>query len=186
MDDNIKRYEEHGIYKFFRWSGILVVSILLTIVTPIVIRQTINDIILNNYRTFDFIGGVIFLIINPILIYTIIATFIEFYVVAVKVELHEDKIVGYPWYGKKRFEMRYDEIEIIKDRGRFPLSAITLLGKDNKMYISVLVYPLAEVVEEIERRAVNLKESRLKWLKRDKSLWVYNEEEKNRGKNHRG
>ena len=182
MDENVKRYEEHGIYKFFRWSYVIVISIILSKVTPIIIKLSIKDIILNNYKTFDFISGVIFLIINPMLVYTIIATFIEFYVVAVKVELHEDKIVGYPWYGKKRFEMRYDEIEIIKDRGRFPLSAITLLGKDNKMYISVLVYPLAEVVEEIERRAVNLKESRLKWLKRDKSLWLYGKEEKDKGK----
>jgi hypothetical protein len=184
MDDNIKRYEEHGIYKFFRWSGIITFIVLIIYSFPSIMQDTIHNYKINNFK--DFVIGSTLIFFSPIGIYLAIATFIEFYVVAVKVELHDDKIVGYPWYGKKRFEMRYDEIEIIKDRGRFPLSAITLLGKDNKMYISVLVYPLAEVVEEIERRAVNLKESRLKWLKRDKSLWVYNEEEKNRGKNHRG
>jgi len=185
MDDNIKRYEEHGIYKFFRWSGILTITILIIITYKPLLKAIIQSYYKSKYIEVA-IGMFMATIGDLYLFYLAITTFIEFYVVAVKVELHEDKIVGYPWYGKKRFEMRYDEIEIIKDRGRFPLSAITLLGKDNKMYISVLVYPLAEVVEEIERRAVNLKESRLKWLKRDKSLWVYNEEEKNRGKNHRG
>lgn len=185
MDENVKRYEEHGIYKFLRWSGIIVVSILLIKITPIIIRQTINDINLNNYRNFDFIGGIIFLVVNPIVIYILITTFIEFYVVAVKVELYEDKIVGYPWYGKKRFEMRYDEIEKIKDRSNiFPGLAISLLGKNKKMYLSVYIYPLAEVVEEIERRAINLKESRLKWLKLDKSLWIYGKDEKGKEKKH--
>jgi len=178
MDENVKRYEEHGIYKFFRWSGIITLIVLIIYGVPIVARSTYNDYLIKNYKEFYY--GLFILSFSPIGIYLAIATFIEFYVVAVKVELHEDKIVGYPWYGKKRFEMRYDEIEIIKDRGRF--SAITLLGKDNKMYMSVLVYPLAEVVEEIERRAINLKESRLKWLKRDKSLWLYGKEDKDKGK----
>jgi hypothetical protein len=181
MNENVKRYEEHVLWKFLRWSGILVIILGYIYVLPEIINATYRDYANNN--TSGFISGTIMILMVPIGIYLAIATFIEFYVVAVKVELHEDKIVGYPWYGKKRFEMRYDEIEIIKDRGRFPLSAITLLGKDNKMYMSVLVYPLAEVVEEIERRAVNLKESRLKWLKRDKSLWLYGKEDEKKVKN---
>jgi len=181
MGENVKRYEEHSIYKFFRWSGIVTLIVLIIYGIPIVAKSTYNDYLIKNYKEFYY--GLFIISFSPMGIYLAIATFIEFYVVAVKVELHEDKIVGYPWYGKKRFEMRYDEIEIIKDRSNiFPGLAIRLLGKDKKMYLSVYIYPLAEVVEEIERRAVNLKESRLKWLKRDKSLWLYGKEDKDKGK----
>ena len=183
MEENIKRYEEHGIYKFFRWSGILTIPIITIIPYKALLRAIIKSYYQARYIEAAF--GIFMATIGYLyLFYLAIATFIEFYVVAVKVELHEDKIVGYPWYGKKRFEMRYDEIEIIKDRSNiFPGLAIRLLGKDKKMYLSVYIYPLAEVVEEIERRAVNLKESRLKWLKRDKSLWLYGKEDEKKVKN---
>ncbi len=174
--DTIKRYEEHCITKFFRWSGIIVSISLNAWILPAWIKSTIDDYLL--HRWLEFFIGCLYLLILPFFIYIIIATFIEFYTVAVKVELREDRIIGYPWYGKRRFEIRYDEIEIIKDRSNiFPPLAITLMGKNTKMYMSIYVYPLATVVEEIERRAVNLKESRLKRLKRDSSLWLHGKDE---------
>ena len=174
--DTVKRYEEHSIWKFLRWSGILVIIVGYIYVLPALFRSIQLNYINNNIK--DFVFGIILVIFVPIMFYIAIATFIEFYTIAVKVELTEDKIIGYPWYGKKRFEMRYDEIEIIKDRSNiFPGLAITLIGNNRKMYISIYVYPLADVVEEIERRAVNLKESRLKKLKRDRSLWLHGKDE---------
>ena len=174
--DTGKRYEEHSICKFLRWSAIIVSISLSILVMPIWIKSTINDYKMNKWS--DFIVGCTLIVIFPYFCYGLLATFIEFYTIAVKVELTEDKIIGYPWYGKKRFEMRYDEIEIIKDRSNiFPLTAITLMGDNRKMYISVLVYPLADVVEEIEKRAIHLKESRLKKLKRDNTLWLHGKDE---------
>lgn len=175
--DTGKRYEEHSIWKFLRWSGIITIPIITLIPYKSLIRA-IEKSYYNMKYCETIVGGIMATIGVIFLFYIAIATFIEFYTVAVRVELTEDKIIGYPWYGKKKWEMRYDEIEIIKDRSNiFPGLAITLIGNNRKMYISIYVYPLADVVDEIEKRAIHLKESRLKKLKRDSTLWLHGKEE---------
>lgn len=168
----VKRYEEVWLWKFLRWSGIITIPVVTLIPYKSLIKAIIKSYQVRNY--FEVIcGGLTMTVGYLILFYVAIALIREFYTVAVKVELGEESIRGYPWYGKKRWEMRYDEIEIIKDRSNiFPLTAITIMGKNKKMYISVAIYPLANVIEYIEQRSIHLQESRLEKLKRS-SLWVY-------------
>lgn len=175
MNRETKIYEEETIDKFFRWSFIIVFSFSLIIIIPVFVRDAIRDYNQNNWE--DFIIGSIFLALCPFGIWMIVELIIEFFTVAIKIELTNEKIIGYPRYGKKRFVIRYDEIESIKDRSSvYPQHAITLTGNGKKILISVRIYPLADIVEEIESRAINLKKRELDDLKSNRRLWVRGKE----------
>jgi hypothetical protein len=103
--------------------------------------------------------------------YASIIALVELWKRCVKVELHTDRIIGYPRLGKKVFEMNYADIASIGSK-RWGGWIIKLVdNKNNELQISQHINSLGECMNMIRERAVNATKIDLRKWENDKRLW---------------
>lgn len=135
----------------------------------IMIRDLINEFDNPSYKQFTPL--VFLIIVGFITLLGCIVAICDLWNRAVIIVLDDEKLNGYPRFGKKKWEMRFEDIIYI---GPPTITLWSILIRDknnNRILVSQFAYPLGECMNFIKERAVNAEKIDLRKWKDDKKLW---------------
>lgn len=164
-----KKFEESKTWHIQKWSY-LIFSIPTSIFfQQMLIRSTISDF--SKSIIDEFIYGIILILLFFINEFVCILLIIALQRDAVIVEFYENRIMGYPRYGKKHFEIEYNKIIAIQSSW-LVLTGVVLIDKDNNKYIiSTLISNFRECIETIISNSTNIQKINIKAIKNTKAVW---------------